>query len=126
VTVPAGHSLAIVGETGSGKTTLSYLIPRLYDVTSGRGLIDGTDVRDMSFDALAAAVGVVSQETYLFHASVADNLRFAKPGATDAELEQATRAAQIHDHIAGLPDGYDTMVGERGYRFSGGEKQRLA
>jgi len=126
VTVPAGHSLAIVGETGSGKTTLSYLIPRLYDVTSGSVTIDGVDVRDMSFDALAAAVGVVSQETYLFHASVADNLRFAKPSATDDELAAAARVAQIHDHLASLPDGYDTVVGERGYRFSGGEKQRLA
>jgi ATP-binding cassette, subfamily B, bacterial len=126
VTVPAGHRLAIVGETGSGKTTLSYLIPRLYDVTSGSVTIDGTDVRDMSFAALAAAVGVVSQETYLFHASVADNLRFARPDATDAELVAAAKVAQIHDHIASLPDGYDTVVGERGYRFSGGEKQRLA
>ncbi|HWS91653.1 MAG TPA: ABC transporter ATP-binding protein, partial [Mycobacterium sp.] len=126
VTVPAGHSLAIVGETGSGKTTLSYLIPRLYDVTSGSVTIDGVDVRDMPFDALAAAVGVVSQETYLFHASVADNLRFAKPSATDDELVAAARVAQIHDHLASLPDGYDTVVGERGYRFSGGEKQRLA
>ncbi len=126
VTVPAGHSLAIVGETGSGKTTLSYLIPRLYDVTSGSVLIDGVDVRDMSFGALAAAVGVVSQETYLFHASVADNLRFAKPGATGEELRAAAKIAQIHDHLQALPDGYDTIVGERGYRFSGGEKQRLA
>jgi ATP-binding cassette, subfamily B, bacterial len=126
VTVPAGHSLAIVGETGSGKTTLSYLIPRLYDVTSGRVQIDGVDVRDMSFDALTAAVGVVSQETYLFHASVADNLRFAKPDATDAELVAAAKVAQIHEHLESLPDGYDTVVGERGYRFSGGEKQRLA
>jgi ATP-binding cassette subfamily B protein len=126
VTVPAGHSLAVVGETGSGKTTLSYLIPRLYDVTSGAVTIDGVDVRDMSFDDLAASVGVVSQETYLFHASVADNLRFAKPDATDSELVEAARAAQIHDHLMSLPDGYDTVVGERGYRFSGGEKQRLA
>ncbi len=126
VTVPAGHSLAIVGETGSGKTTLSYLIPRLYDVTSGSVTIDGIDVRDMPFDVLARAIGVVSQDTYLFHASVADNLRFAKPGATDAELVAAAKVAQIHDHLASLPDGYDTVVGERGYRFSGGEKQRLA
>ncbi|QMU69003.1 ABC transporter ATP-binding protein [Streptacidiphilus sp. P02-A3a] len=124
--VPAGSSLAIVGETGSGKTTLSYLVPRLYDVTGGRVTIDGLDVRDLGFEALADAVGVVSQETYLFHASVAENLRFAKPDATDEELHAAARAAQIHDHIAGLPDGYDTVVGERGYRFSGGEKQRLA
>jgi ATP-binding cassette, subfamily B, bacterial len=126
VTVPAGHSLAVVGETGSGKTTLSYLIPRLYDVTSGSVKLDGTDVRDMSFEALAAAVGVVSQETYLFHASVAENLRFAKPDATDAELFAAAKVAQIHDYLMSLPDGYDTVVGERGYRFSGGEKQRLA
>jgi len=126
VTVPAGHSLAIVGETGSGKTTLSYLIPRLYDVTSGSVTIDGTDVRDLSFAALASAVGVVSQETYLFHASVADNLRFAKPSATDEELVAAAKIAHIHDHLVSLPDGYNTVVGERGYRFSGGEKQRLA
>jgi ATP-binding cassette subfamily B protein len=126
VTVPAGHSLAIVGETGSGKTTLSYLIPRLYDVTSGSVTIDGIDVRDLSFDSLAATVGVVSQETYLFHASVADNLRFAKPSATDDELVAAAKVAHIHDHLMSLPDGYDTVVGERGYRFSGGEKQRLA
>jgi len=126
VTVPAGRSLAIVGETGSGKTTLSYLIPRLYDVTSGSVTIDGVDVRDMSFDALADAVGVVSQETYLFHASVAENLRFAKPSATDAELVAAAKVAQIHEHLMSLPNGYDTVVGERGYRFSGGEKQRLA
>ncbi|NGN67105.1 ABC transporter ATP-binding protein [Streptomyces sp. A7024] len=126
LTVPAGSSLAVVGATGSGKTTLGHLVPRLYDATSGRVTIDGTDVRDLSFDTLAAAVGVVSQETYLFHASVADNLRFAKPDATDAELIGAAKAAQIHDHIASLPDGYDTLVGERGYRFSGGEQQRLA
>jgi ATP-binding cassette subfamily B protein len=126
VTVPAGHSLAIVGETGSGKTTLSYLIPRLYDVTSGSVTIDGVDVRDMSFATLAAAVGMVAQETYLFHASVAENLRFAKPSATDEELVAAAKIAHIHDHLLSLPDGYDTIVGERGYRFSGGEKQRLA
>ncbi|MFC7220647.1 ABC transporter ATP-binding protein [Streptomyces polyrhachis] len=126
LTVPAGSSLAVVGTTGSGKTTLSYLVPRLYDVTAGRLTLDGVDVRDLAFDTLADAVGVVSQETYLFHSSVADNLRFAKPDATDAELEAAARAAQIHDHIAALPQGYDTLVGERGYRFSGGEKQRLA
>jgi len=124
--VPAGSSSAIVGATGSGKTTLGYLVARLYDVTSGSVAIDGIDVRDLSFADLAAAVGVVSQETYLFHASVADNLRFAKPDATDEQLHAAARAAQIHDHIASLPDGYDTLVGERGYRFSGGEKQRLA
>ncbi|RDG35224.1 ABC transporter ATP-binding protein [Streptomyces corynorhini] len=126
LTVPAGTALAVVGPTGSGKSTLSYLVPRLYDVTGGRVLLDGVDVRDLDFDTLARAVGVVSQETYLFHASVAENLRFAKPDATQEELEAAAGAAQIHDHIASLPDGYDTLVGERGYRFSGGEKQRLA
>ncbi|MEU6684047.1 ABC transporter ATP-binding protein [Streptomyces sp. NPDC046832] len=126
LTVPAGSSLALVGSTGAGKSTLGYLVPRLYDVTGGRVTLDGTDVRDLDFDTLARAVGVVSQETYLFHASVADNLRFAKPDATDEELHQAAKAAQIHDHIAALPDGYDTVVGERGHRFSGGEKQRLA
>ncbi len=126
VTVPAGGSLAVVGPTGSGKSTLSYLVPRLYDVTDGGVTLDGVDVRDLDFDTLARAVGVVSQETYLFHASVAENLRFAKPDATDEELRAAAEAAQIHDHIASLPDGYDTLVGERGYRFSGGEKQRLA
>ncbi|MEU7892337.1 ABC transporter ATP-binding protein [Nonomuraea sp. NPDC049152] len=124
--VPAGSSLAVVGETGSGKTTLSYLIPRLYDVTGGRVTIDGVDVRELSFESLATTVGVVSQETYLFHASIADNLRFARPDASDEELVAAARAARIHDHVAALPEGYDTVVGERGYRFSGGEKQRLA
>ncbi|MER7462287.1 ABC transporter ATP-binding protein [Streptomyces sp. NPDC097981] len=126
ITVPAGGSLAVVGPTGSGKSTLSYLVPRLYDVTGGRVALDGVDVRDLDFDSLARSVGVVSQETYLFHASVADNLRFAKPDATDEEIAEAARAAQIHEHIESLPDGYDTLVGERGYRFSGGEKQRLA
>ncbi|MFF3205533.1 ABC transporter ATP-binding protein [Streptomyces sp. NPDC002962] len=126
IDVPAGGSLAVVGPTGAGKSTLGYLVPRLYDVTGGRVTLDGVDVRDLDFDTLARAVGVVSQETYLFHATVADNLRFAKPDATDEELHAAARAAQIHDHIAGLPDGYDTVVGERGHRFSGGEKQRLA
>jgi ATP-binding cassette, subfamily B, bacterial len=126
LTVPAGGSLAVVGPTGAGKSTLGCLVPRLYDVTGGAVLIDGVDVRDLSFDTLARAVGVVSQETYLFHATVADNLRFAKPDATDEELHAAARAAQIHDHITSLPDGYDTVVGERGHRFSGGEKQRLA
>jgi len=126
LSIPAGGSLAVVGPTGSGKSTLSHLVPRLYDVTGGRVTLDGTDVRDLDFDTLARAVGVVSQETYLFHASVAENLRFAKPEATDEELYAAAGAAQIHDHIASLPDGYDTVVGERGHRFSGGEKQRLA
>jgi len=124
--VPAGTTTAIVGETGSGKTTLAYLAARLYDPTAGRVTIDGVDVRDVTFASLARTVGLVSQETYLFHASVRENLRFARPDATDAELEAAARAARIHDLIASLPDGYDTVVGERGYRFSGGEKQRIA
>ncbi|PWG14151.1 multidrug ABC transporter ATP-binding protein [Streptomyces sp. V2] len=126
ITVPAGHSLAVVGPTGAGKSTLGHLVPRLYDVTGGRVTLDGVDVRDLDFDTLARAIGVVSQETYLFHATVAENLRFAKPDASDEELHEAARAAQIHDHIVSLPDGYDTVVGERGHRFSGGEKQRLA
>jgi ATP-binding cassette, subfamily B, bacterial len=125
-TVPAGTTTALVGETGSGKTTLGYLAARLYDVSRGRITIDGVDIRNLSFQALTDLVGVVSQETYLFHASVRENLRFAKPDATDEELEQAAEAARIHDMITALPDGYDTIVGERGYRFSGGEKQRIA
>jgi ATP-binding cassette, subfamily B, bacterial len=125
-TVPVGTKTALVGETGSGKTTLGYLAARLYDVGEGSVSIGGVDVRDLSFASLARLVGVVSQETYLFHASVRENLRFAKPEATDAEIEAAAEAAQIHDLIASLPEGYDTVVGERGYRFSGGEKQRIA
>ncbi|SFF22794.1 ATP-binding cassette, subfamily B [Actinoplanes philippinensis] len=124
--VPAGTSLALVGETGSGKSTIAALIARLHDPTSGRVTIDGVDLRDMSLDDLAATVGVVSQETYLLHTTIRENLRYAKPDATDAEIERATRAAQIHDLITALPDGYDTMVGSRGHRFSGGEKQRIA
>jgi ATP-binding cassette subfamily B protein len=124
--VPPGTKTALVGETGSGKTTCAYLVARLYDATGGTVSIDGVDVRELTFDSLAATVGVVSQETYLFHASVRENLRFARPEATDVEIEDAARAAQIHDLVAGLPDGYDTVVGERGYRFSGGEKQRIA
>jgi ATP-binding cassette subfamily B protein len=125
-TVPAGTTTALVGETGSGKTTLGYLTARLYDVERGSVSIGGVDIRDLSFDALSELVGVVSQETYLFHASVRENLRFAKPDATDEEIEGAAEAARIHHVIAALPEGYDTVVGERGYRFSGGEKQRIA
>jgi len=121
-----GTRVAIVGETGSGKTTLGYLVARLYDVSHGSVSIDGVDVRDLSFATLRDAVGVVSQETYLFHGSVRENLRFARPDATDEQVESAARAARIHEHLSGLPDGYDTVVGERGYRFSGGEKQRIA
>jgi ATP-binding cassette subfamily B protein len=124
--VPAGTRTAIVGETGAGKTTLGYLVARLYEPQEGRVTIDGVDVRDASLESLAATVGVVSQETYLFHATVRENLRFARPDASDEEIEEAVRTARIHDLIASLPDGYDTVVGERGYRFSGGEKQRMA
>jgi len=124
--IPAGRTLALVGETGSGKTTLASLVARLYDPSSGSVRIDGIDIRDIRLADLAAIVGVVSQETYLLHTTVRENLRYAKPGATDEQIEGAARAAQIHDLISGLPDGYDTMVGSRGYRFSGGEKQRLA
>jgi ATP-binding cassette subfamily B protein len=124
--IPAGTRTAIVGETGSGKTTMAYLVARLYEPERGRVTIDETDIRDVTLDSLAATVGLVSQETYLFHSTIRENLRFAKPAASDEEIEQAARAAQIHDLIASLPDGYDTMVGERGYRFSGGEKQRIA
>jgi ATP-binding cassette subfamily B protein len=124
--IPAGTRTALVGETGSGKTTLAYLVARLYEPQRGRVAIDGVDIRDMTLDSLAATVGLVSQETYLFHASIRENLRFACPEASDAEIEDAARAAQIHGLIAGLPAGYDTQVGERGYRFSGGEKQRIA
>jgi ATP-binding cassette, subfamily B, bacterial len=124
--VPAGTTTALVGETGAGKTTLGYIAARLYDVDRGSVSIGGTDVRRLSFGALASLVGVVSQETYLFHASVRENLRFAKPDASDEELYAAAEAARIHHVIAALPEGYDTVVGERGYRFSGGEKQRIA
>ena len=124
--IPAGSTLALVGETGSGKTTLGFLLARLYDPASGTVRIDGTDIRDMALADLAAIVGVVSQETYLLHTTVRENLRYAKPTATDAEIEDAARAAQIHDLITSLPDSYDTMVGSRGHRFSGGEKQRIA
>jgi ATP-binding cassette subfamily B protein len=124
--VPAGTRTAVVGETGAGKTTLGYLVARLYEPQRGAVTIDGVDIREASLASLAATVGVVSQETYLFHASVRENLRFARPDATDEEIEEAARTARIHNLIASLPDGYDTVVGERGYRFSGGEKQRMA
>jgi ATP-binding cassette subfamily B protein len=124
--VAPGTTTALVGETGSGKTTLAYLVARLYDPQRGSVAIDGVDLRDLKLSAISDAVGLVSQETYLFHESVRENLRFAAPGASDAEVVAAARAARIHDLIAGLPEGYDTVVGARGYRFSGGERQRLA
>jgi ATP-binding cassette subfamily B protein len=121
-----GQLVALVGPSGAGKTTTTYLIPRLYDVDTGAVEIDGHDVRHVKLASLGEVVGFVTQETYLFHASVRDNLRYARPDATDADLEQATRAAAIHDRIVELPEGYDTIVGERGYKLSGGEKQRIA
>ena len=124
--VPAGTRTAIVGETGAGKTTVGYLAARLYDVHHGRIAIGGIDLRDLTFESLTRLVGVVSQETYLFHATVRENLSFAKPDATDEEIQAAAEAARIHHVIEALPEGYDTVVGERGYRFSGGEKQRIA
>jgi len=124
--VPAGTSLALVGATGSGKSTIAALIARLYDPTAGLVTVDGVDVRDLRLADLAGIVGVVSQETYLLHTTVRENLRYAKPDATDEQIVEAARAAQIHDLIAALPDGYDTVVGSRGHRFSGGEKQRIA
>ncbi|NMM87464.1 multidrug ABC transporter ATP-binding protein [Rhodococcus sp. SRB_17] len=126
LSVPAGGTLALVGSTGSGKTTLGYLAARLYDPTAGSVTIDGVDLRDLDLSTVSDLIGVVSQETYLFHTTIRENLRFAKPDATDEEIEQAARIAQIHEFIVGLDEGYDTMVGERGYRFSGGEKQRIA
>jgi ATP-binding cassette subfamily B protein len=126
LTIPAGTTTALVGATGAGKTTLAYLIARLYDVTDGSVSIDGVDVRDLQQSALAGAVGLVAQDIYLFHDTVRENLRFAAPDAGDDEVEAAARTAHIHDLIVSLPEGYDTMVGARGHRFSGGERQRLA
>jgi ATP-binding cassette subfamily B protein len=124
--IPAGSTLALVGETGSGKSTLAALITRLHDPDAGRITIDGIDLRDLRLADLARIVGVVSQETYLLHASVRENLRHVRPEATDDEIEGAARAAQIHDLIESLPEGYDTLVGSQGHRFSGGERQRIA
>jgi len=125
-TAEPGQLVALVGPSGSGKTTTTYLVPRLYDADSGSVEIDGVDVRQLSLVSLGRVIGFVTQETYLFHASVRDNLQYARPEATQAELEAAARAAAIHDRILELPDGYDTIVGERGYKLSGGEKQRVA
>ncbi len=126
LTISAGQMVAVVGPSGSGKTTLVSLVPRLYDVTEGAVLVDGSDVRQLTQASLRAAIGTVTQDPHLFHDSVAANLRYAKPDATDEQLVEVCKAARIHDVLAALPDGYDTVVGERGYRLSGGEKQRLA
>jgi ATP-binding cassette subfamily B protein len=124
--IEPGEFAAFVGPSGAGKTTVSYLIPRFYEVSGGRVLFSGVDVRDLKQESLVSHIGIVSQETYLFHATIADNLRYAKPDATDAEIEAAAHAANIHDTIASFPERYETVVGERGYRLSGGEKQRIA
>ena len=118
--------MALVGHSGSGKTTTTYLVPRLYDVDEGAVEIDGIDVRHVTQASLGDVIGVVTQETYLFHSTVRVNLLYARPDATDEELHAAARLAAIHDRIMELPEGYDTVVGERGYKLSGGEKQRIA
>ncbi|RII98364.1 MULTISPECIES: ABC transporter ATP-binding protein [Clavibacter] len=124
--IQPGQFAAFVGPSGAGKTTVSYLIPRFHDVTGGRVLFSGEDVRDLEQESLLENIGIVSQETYLFHATIGENLRYARPDATQEQIEQAARAANIHQTIASFPDGYETLVGERGYRLSGGEKQRIA
>jgi ATP-binding cassette subfamily B protein len=121
-----GELVALVGPSGAGKTTSALLVPRIHDVSAGEVLVDGHDVRDYTLESLRDAVGMVMQDPHLFHDTIRNNLRYARPDATDDELIDACRAARIHDMIATLPDGYDTVVGERGYRMSGGEKQRLA
>ena len=124
--IEPGQLVALVGPSGAGKTTITYLLPRLYDPTSGRVCLDGHDLRDVTQKSLAQVIGMVTQETYLFHDTIKANLLYAKPDATQEEIESACEAANIHQFIASLPDGYETIVGERGYRLSGGEKQRIA
>jgi ATP-binding cassette subfamily B protein len=125
-TIQPGEMVALVGPSGAGKTTLTYLVPRLYDPSEGTITLDGHDLRDIKLNSLAEHIGMVTQETYLFHDTIRTNLQYARLDATQDELEAACRAANIHDFIMGLPNGYDTLVGERGYRLSGGEKQRIA
>jgi ATP-binding cassette subfamily B protein len=122
----SGQHIALVGHSGAGKSTMTYLIPRLYDVEAGRVTIDGIDVRKIALESIGKLVGVVTQETYLFHDTIRENLRYGRPDATDTDLVEAAKMAAIHEHIASLPEGYDTVVGERGYKLSGGEKQRIA
>ena len=124
--IDRGELVALVGPSGAGKTTTTYLVPRLYDVGRGAVRVDGVDVRDLSLDTLAANIGVVTQESYLFHDTIGANLRYARPDATDDEIRAAAQAANIAELIESLPEGYETVVGERGYRLSGGEKQRIA
>jgi ATP-binding cassette subfamily B protein len=126
LSVKAGQLAALVGPSGSGKTTLTYLVPRLHEVTQGAVLVDGTDVRDVTLGSLADVVGMVTQEPYLFHGTITENLRYARVDATDAEIVDACRAANIHDRIMSFAEGYETITGERGFRLSGGEKQRLS
>jgi ABC-type multidrug transport system fused ATPase/permease subunit len=124
--VAPGECVALVGPSGAGKSTLAALIPRLHDPTRGAVLVDGRDIRTLRMHSLRAHIGIVTQETFLFHGSILDNLRYARPDATDDQVMEAARAAHIHDFIASLPDGYDTIGGDRGHRLSGGERQRIA
>lgn len=124
--IAPGQLVALVGPSGAGKTTLSTLVPRFVDPQAGRVLIDGHDLRDVTVESLGAHIGMVFQDTFLFHASIRDNLLYARPNASETELLAAAQAAYLHEFIASLPDGYDTVVGERGHRLSGGEKQRVA
>jgi ATP-binding cassette subfamily B protein len=124
--IQPGQLVALVGPSGAGKTTVTYMMPRLYDPTSGRVTLDGHDLRDLTLETLSNSIGMVTQDTYLFYDTIGANLLYARPKATEAEIIQAAKAANIHDFVSNLPDAYDTVVGERGYRLSGGERQRIA